>query len=144
MASLAFFVRSQMLDRRGNPRPFPSYNEHENLARTNRHLAARQERELVDLVARTARVAADAQGWRMPEAPVRVTLVWHEVNRRRDQDGIRWFEKPLLDGLQKAGVIANDNQGCIDGFSRNILQIDRDNPGVGVYLDALEGRRHGE
>lgn len=49
--------------------------------------------------------------------PVHVTFVWLEPNYRRDKDNVCFAKKFILDALQKKGVLPNDNNRWITGFT---------------------------
>jgi Holliday junction resolvase RusA-like endonuclease len=53
-------------------------------------------------------------------APVEITFAWFSKNRRADPDNIRYAAKHILDGLQVAKILPNDNQQWIRGFLRHI------------------------
>lgn len=145
MASLSFFVPSTRLDKKGRPLPLPGRNELENDARANRYKSAGEKSGETERVARICKAAMTQQGWKRPPDGVRVevTLLWSEMygpdvkNRCRDQDNITAYQKPLLDGIVKAGAIAGDGPGFIRGFSKNYLRYDRQNPGVLVTLETV-------
>lgn len=50
------------------------------------------------------------------EKPVFITFTWVEENGRRDLDNICFAKKFILDALQKAGVLENDNRKHVTGF----------------------------
>lgn len=49
--------------------------------------------------------------------PVFIRFTWKEKNRKRDKDGISFGKKFILDAMQKAGKLPNDNWKWIRGFS---------------------------
>lgn len=49
--------------------------------------------------------------------PVTIEFHWYEPNFKRDQDNVAFAKKFILDGLQKAGVLTNDNYRWVKGFS---------------------------
>lgn len=67
-----------------------------------------------------------------PMARVRIELLWREKNQRRDPDNIAASAKVVLDGLQLAGVLANDGWKEIAGWS-NAFEVS-DRPGVLVTM----------
>ena len=145
MASLTFFVPSTRLDSKGRLLPLPGRNELENTARTNRQKAGKEKKDETERVKEICEAAMAEHGWEMPPDGVRVevTLLWSEMygpdvkNRCRDQDNITAYQKPLLDGIVKAGAIAGDGPAYIKGFSKNYLRYDRQNPGVLVTLETV-------
>ena len=55
------------------------------------------------------------------ERPVHVTFVWLEPNHRRDKDNVAFAKKFILDALQKKGVLPNDNNKWISGFTDEFI-----------------------
>lgn len=69
------------------------------------------------------------------EKPVKVSFYWVEPNRRRDLDGIAaGGTKLVLDALQTAGILPNDNWKWIKGIEHR-FGVDKDNPRVEVRLE---------
>ncbi len=138
MTSLEFFVPSERIDKRGRPAPLPGANTLFDANRENRYGGAALKKRETYRVAAIAKAEARFHKWRRPGGKVRVVLEWHEVNRRRDQDNITAYQKPLLDGLVLAGILANDDQRHIEGCSTNTIVIDKANPGVLVRVETCE------
>lgn len=61
---------------------------------------------------------------------------WIEANKKRDKDNIASAKKFILDGMQKAGVIANDNWKFIEGFSDK-FSVDKENPRVEITITEI-------
>ena len=70
-------------------------------------------------------------------APVEITFAWYSKNRRADPANIRYAAKHILDGLQMAKILPNDNQQWIRGF-RDTFDIDKKNPRVEVTLSEIK------
>lgn len=89
------------------PGRFPTLNSYIDVCRRNRHAAARMKRRWDETVALAARAAREPT----PETwPVAVVVTVFEPDRRRDWDGSTGFVvKTVLDGLQLAGVLPNDD-----------------------------------
>ena len=66
-------------------------------------------------------------------APVEITFKWYSKDRRADPDNIRYAAKHILDGLQAAKILPNDNQQWIRGF-RDQFTVDRDDPRTEITL----------
>lgn len=66
-----------------------------------------------------------------------VTIKWHCKDRRRDKDNITAGQKYILDGLQKARVIKNDNWECIRSL-RHEFAVDKDNERIEIILKEVE------
>ena len=69
-------------------------------------------------------------------APVEITFAWFSKNRRADPDNIRYAAKHILDGLQVAKILPNDNQQWIRGFC-DTFDVDKNNPRVVVTLSEV-------
>lgn len=50
------------------------------------------------------------------ENPIRIHWLWVEENKRRDCDNIAFGKKFILDAMQKAGKLKNDNRKFVVGF----------------------------
>lgn len=49
--------------------------------------------------------------------PITIHFQWHEKTRRRDKDNVAFAKKFILDALQYAKKLPNDNNKYIIGFS---------------------------
>lgn len=56
--------------------------------------------------------------------PCRIKFTWIVPNKRKDADNIASAKKFILDGMQKAGLIENDNLNHIIGFE-DIFIVDK-------------------
>lgn len=99
------------------PWKMPSANEYINACRINRYaggkMKADEEQKLI--------WAIREQGGQPLTPPLKMRTRWYEKNKRRDHDNIVFSKKFILDSLQKAGVIGNDNWGWISGFEDTVL-----------------------
>jgi hypothetical protein len=68
-----------------------------------------------------------------PVACVRLRFVWREPRRRRDPDNVAAGKKLILDGLVRAGVLANDGWDEVAGFT-DAWEVSS-TPGVLVVLE---------
>lgn len=121
------------------PGRFPSLNEYVDAERSHRLAAASMKRRHTD------RVCQRAQDCDVPtfKGPVFVEVDWYEANRRRDPDNVNFAIKFVLDGLVRAGVIANDTQRHILGIEHRVL-VDRERPRVHVTIYDPEGETESE
>lgn len=60
-------------------------------------------------------------------------FTWIEPNTRRDMDNIAFAKKFILDAVKKYGLIADDGQKYIAGFSDS-FGVDKDNPRIEVEI----------
>ena len=75
------------------------------------------------------------------EVPVRVEMTHYSRDRRRDPDGIRTVaSKFILDGLVVAGVLPDDSQRWVLGFT-DFFEVDKERPRVVVRLWPQEETR---
>ena len=108
----------------------PGANEYQAACRRFAKEGARMKREATEAVAWSAKVAH----LKPMRAPVMVRITWIEPNMRRDKDNIRFGAKFVLDGLQEAGVIGNDNWKWIAGISDD-YRVNTVDPRVIVELE---------
>ena len=59
---------------------------------------------------------------------------WYVRSRAQDADNISFATKYILDGLQWAGTIKNDNLKTVNGGLLHQFAIDKDNPRVEVVI----------
>ena len=89
----------------------PSLNDYIGECRKNPHAGAKMKKDAETLIM--------VQLGRMQRitSPVIIHFEWHEKNARRDKDNVAAAKKFILDALQKAGKLENDNNKYIAGFS---------------------------
>lgn len=88
------------------PGPVPNWNNYIYEERRNRYAAAKEKRD--EKI--RAKAAAHGKKWK-GRYPVKITVITHFVNRRRDLDNVRI--KGIIDGFVDEGVFQNDNLSCI-------------------------------
>ena len=69
--------------------------------------------------------------------PITIHFQWHEKDRRRDKDNVAFAKKFLLDALQYANILPNDNNRYIMGFSDGFDYGNKEN-GVTMYISEAE------
>jgi Holliday junction resolvase RusA-like endonuclease len=117
------------------PGRLPGLNDIIRSARGNRYGAAKEKKNAERVIAHFAR--------KLPEiaVPVRVSIRWIEVDRRRDLDNIAGGgTKMILDALVKLRRIAADSRTCVRGISHEFPDPCRDYPRIEVTLEEAEGR----
>jgi hypothetical protein len=73
------------------------------------------------------------------DAPVRVTFLWIERDRRRDLDNVAFAKKFILDELVEAGVLTKDSRKHVEGFDDQFPDPDRRRPRVVVTIERTDG-----
>lgn len=69
------------------------------------------------------------------KAPCIVHFTWYESTVRRDCDNIASAKKFILDAMQECGIIVNDNQKYVKGFTDTFYHGEYD--GVKVELEIV-------
>lgn len=104
----------------------PSLNEYINVCRRNKYQAAKFKRDVEELIG-WAIIEAKAKKMLQPTCkPYKVAFEWHERTAKRDCDNIASAKKYILDALQKQGIIPNDNQKYIKGFTDDFVKDTKD------------------
>lgn len=93
------------------PLKLPSCNEYINACRYNRYSGAKMKAEIEDCI------IAYIHNLPRFDYPVKIGFHWVEANRRRDLDNIAFGKKFILDAMQKAGIISDDNRKHITSFT---------------------------
>lgn len=93
------------------PLKLPSLNEYINACRKNHYAGANMKK----------RVEEDIMWFLNPlptyEKPIFLEFTWIEMNKKRDLDNICFAKKFILDAMQKAGKLPNDNRKYVTGFT---------------------------
>ena len=96
----------------------PTLNEYTKACRTNPHVGAKMKKDFEQNIC--------YQLTRMPRitVPIIVHFEWHEKTKRRDKDNVAFAKKFILDAMQTAGKIPNDNNNFIAGFTDSFVYGD--------------------
>lgn len=116
---------------------FPSLNDFIAELKKYRLTGQRMKTKLTTGVAWEAK-AAKLQPY---DGPVRLTFTWHEAKANRDPDNIVFAKKFILDGLVTAGILKNDTQKYIKGFTDGWV-VGSGRIGVHVLIEGVEDDRH--
>lgn len=111
----------------------PALNEYIDAVNRNRFIGNRMKQEATNAVAWQTKKYKD----RGLLPPFHITFNWFCKNRRKDKDNISAFgRKCILDGLQVAGVIPQDNWNTVDGFS-DFFFLDKENPRIEIIIKTI-------
>lgn len=67
--------------------------------------------------------------------PVKLHFTWFVPDHKKDPDNIA-FKKSIMDGLVLAGVIVNDTQRYIKGFTDDFI-LDKENPRIEIEFEIV-------
>ena len=98
------------------PMRLPSLNEYINACRANKYMANNMKSQAQATILWYVR--------RLPKFhhPVRIKFIWvSEKGDRRDLDNICFAKKFILDALQQAGKLSNDNRKHVVGFQDEFI-----------------------
>lgn len=106
---------------------FATLNEHDGANRSNRFLGAKLKHEMTEMV------AWQLKGKPPITSPCTLHFTWH-YSSRADFDNIAFAKKYVQDGMVKAGILADDNQKHVLGFSDTFTKVDKGDEGVIVEV----------
>ena len=117
----------------------PSLNDYINACRSHWSKGAALKRETEDAIFWHI-ISAKSKGTLRPvSGPVAVSFEWHESDQRRDWDNIISAKKYILDAMQRAGIIPNDNRKTVVGLADTLIDDTKDF--VYVTIQAAEWRK---
>ena len=108
----------------------PSLNEYIAACRTSPHVGAKLKQETEDLI------IIQLGKMKPITSPAFIHFVWHEKTRRRDKDNVAAGKKFILDAMQRAGKLINDNNKYIAGFTDRFTY--GKDYGVTITVEAVE------
>lgn len=114
------------------PGELPTLNEYVGAIARNRYVGGSMKRVHTDIVYYHCR----EQKLSVCTKPVHITFKWFMKNKKKDIDNVAFAKKFILDGLVKAGVLYNDTQEWVTGFTDEFA-IDKENPRVEVLVKEL-------
>ena len=104
----------------------PSLNDYTRACRSHWSKGAAYKRDVEESIIWQIR-AARGKGTLHPVAgKIVLHIAWHESDKRRDVDNIVSAKKFILDAMQKAGIIPNDNRKHVTGVYDEIIDDKRD------------------
>lgn len=104
----------------------PSLNDYINVCRRNKYNGAKFKKDVEKLILVYIRNAKVKKILKPTDNPIVVHFEWHEKTKRRDADNIASAKKYILDAMQKAGIIPNDNRKYVKGFTDVIIDDKKD------------------
>lgn len=117
----------------------PSLNDYINACRSHWSKGATLKRQTEEDIIWQIRGARNKGLLNPVSGPVAVSFEWHESDQRRDWDNIISAKKYILDAMQRAGIIPNDNRKTVVGLSDTLIDDTKDF--VHVTMQAAEWRK---
>lgn len=118
---MKILLRCQFRFRKKTHNRFPTLNEYIDCERGSTIAAAAMKKKC------TEQVSIQCEEQYIPAVSGKVDLLfeWHS-STRHDPDNVAFAKKFILDGLQAAGVLENDNRKFIGTMADEIIQDDED------------------
>ena len=118
---MKILLRCQFRFRKKTHNRFPTLNEYIDCERGSTIAAAAMKKKC------TEQVKEQCEEQNIPAISGKVDLLfeWHS-STRHDPDNVAFAKKFILDGLQLAGVLENDNRKFIGTMADEIIQDDED------------------
>lgn len=113
----------------------PSLNEYINACRSHWAVGAKMKKNVQKHIIACIRNDEYAEVCRPTTRPCIIHFTWFERTKRRDADNIASGKKFLLDAMQEAGILPNDNRKFVKGFTDEIIDADID--GVMVEIEEI-------
>lgn len=108
-------------------------NEHDQANRANRFAGAKLKEKMNELVIKSLESQLDKKITK----PCMIGFCWY-YSSKHDFDNIRFAAKYVLDGMQKAGVLPNDNQNWVKGFMGDVfVKVEKGQEGVDVNVEEI-------
>ena len=109
--------------------PLPSLNEYINAERSNKYAAAKIKKNATNAVL----WAIKTQKCKETFEQFSLVINYFCKDKRKDKDNIAFQKKFILDGMQKAGIIANDGWNNVTDWEEHFW-IDKNNPRIEVEI----------
>lgn len=104
----------------------PSLNDYVRANRSHWSKGAEYKRNVETAIIWHIRSAVNQGKLRPVTKKIILTIHWHESDQRRDVDNIVSAKKFILDAMQKAGIIPNDNRKWVAGIYDEIIDDTKD------------------
>ena len=118
---MKILLRCQFRFRKKTHDRFPTLNEYIDCERGSTIAAAAMKKKCTEQV----RIQCEKQNIPAVSGKVDLLFEWHS-STRHDPDNVAFAKKFILDGLQLAGVLENDNRKFIGTMADEIIQDDED------------------
>lgn len=103
----------------------PSLNDYIDACRSHWSKGAKLKTETEELIYWSIKAARAAGLCRPVKKPCRIEFVWYEHGARRDLDNVFSAKKYILDAMQTAGIIENDDRKHVVGLNDSIRDAAR-------------------
>lgn len=113
----------------------PSMNDYTLACRSHWAVGNKKKQNAQQIVADAILRGLARKTLRATKEPCIVHFTWYESTSRRDCDNIASAKKFILDAMQDCGIIVNDNQRYVKGFTDTFYHGDYD--GVKVELESV-------
>ena len=114
------------------PGRLPGLNEVTNANRRNRFVGAKLKKDTEDYISLYIKSQCS-----LKFEVVSIQYDWYEKDKRRDIDNVSSAKKFINDAMVKCGVIPNDDQRHVKGFTDNFY-VDKDNPRIEITIREVE------
>lgn len=98
----------------------PSLNDYINSCRAHWSHGARLKADTEEMIRWSIKAARAAGMCKPVKKPCRIEFIWFEHGARRDLDNVYSAKKYILDAMQAAGIIENDDRKHVVGLSDDI------------------------
>lgn len=109
----------------------PTLNDHDKANRTNKFAGAKLKREATDMG------AWQLKGKQKITNPCTLEFTW-QYSGRHDLDNIAFAKKYVLDSMVKAGILKDDSQKWVLGFTDYFVKVDKGKEGVIINVNELQ------
>lgn len=99
----------------------PSLNDYINACRSHWRQGALLKQQTDESICWQIKAAKNRGHVHPVKGPVHVSFEWHESDKRRDLDNVFSAKKYILDAMQQAGIIENDDRKHVVGLSDSIV-----------------------
>lgn len=118
------------------PHKLPSFNEYQLACRSHWAVGSKMKKKVQQQIRAGIQQAAGNQELRPVQGACVVHFVWYEKTKRRDADNIASAKKFILDAMQEAGILPDDNRKYVKGFTDKIIDATFD--GVRVDIEEVQ------